>query len=381
MAAAPTVQRTAILEPPSTSSMMDPASFSSDGSLDLDDTATELAQKWSVANSTRLTVRSVLKTGTWGTAEVLVRGGIDGTSWTTIKKLTGVGPSPALDVAPYSFVDIKVSVAEGSTGTAEFHGFGYSPPFDPTGPPKDFLIEVAKGNVLGHSLVHKFGRNDAVANATWEHISIGGGATSFLSAPTTVRIKAGGNAADTAAGAGAREITVVGIDSNLAEVQETIATAGASASAATTASFWRVYRAYVSAAGTYGAANTAAVVIENSAGGTDLITIATEEGQTQFSGFTVANATTAYLLSAQITVDAIKAADIRMYMRENFNDTSAPLGSKRIVLYWDGVLGVLAFPPRSLRLFSALTDIWFEAEGAGATTEVSVDYELLIVDD
>jgi len=32
----------------------------------------------------------------------------------------------------------------------------------------DFLIEVQKGNVKGHSLVHKFGRNDAVPNNSWE---------------------------------------------------------------------------------------------------------------------------------------------------------------------------------------------------------------------
>ena len=34
----------------------------------------------------------------------------------------------------------------------------------------DFLIEVAKGNVAGHSLVHKFGRNAAVPNGSWEFV-------------------------------------------------------------------------------------------------------------------------------------------------------------------------------------------------------------------
>lgn len=92
-----------------------------------------------------------------------------------------------------------------------------------------------------------------------------------------MRIKAGGNAADTAAGAGAREVTLIGLDASGNVVTEAIATNGISASSATTNSFIRLYRAYVSASGTYATAaagsHTAAIVIENSAGGTDWLTI------------------------------------------------------------------------------------------------------------
>jgi len=247
---------------------------------------------------------------------------------------------------------------------------------------RDFLIEVQKGNVGGHSLVHKFGRNDGVPNASFEFVNLLGFTAWPLSAATTVRIKAGGDAADTAAGAGAREVTVQGIDSALAELSEAITTAGASASSATTASFWRVHRAWVSSAGTYGAANTAAVTIENSGGGTDLIQIGLEEGQTQFAGWSVPTGKTAYLMSATITVDAGKASDIAMFTRANLNDASAPVDSKRLRLYFDGVLGTMHFKPRSpLGGYAALTDIWWEAQGAGAGTEVSIDFELLVVDD
>lgn len=248
-------------------------------------------------------------------------------------------------------------------------------------PISNFLLEVAKGNVAGHSLVHKFGRNDAVANGSWEFVSLLSAATSFLSADTTARIKAGGNAADTAAGAGAREVTFVGVDDNLAEVAEAVATAGAGASSATTASFWRIYRAYVSSHGTYGDSNTAAITIENSGGGTDLIQIAAEEGQTQYAGFTVATGTTAYLLGVLISVDASKPADIKMIKRENFNDTSVPVQAYRLVRYWDGIQGAFSYEPKAPLKFDALTDIWFEAQGDGAQTEVSVDFDLLIVDD
>ncbi len=246
----------------------------------------------------------------------------------------------------------------------------------------DFFLEVQKGNVAGHSIVHKFGRNQAVPNASFEFVNLLGMTAWPLSAATTIRVKAGGNAADDTAGNGAREITIEGLDATGAEISEAVATAGASASSATSASYLRVHRAFVSAAGTYGAANTAAVTIENSAGGTDLIQIATEEGQSQFAGYTIPLAKTGYFLSVHIMTDSNKPADLAFYQRRNITDTSAPLSSKRVIVYFDGVSGHMNFQPRSPSdPFPALTDLWWEAEGSGAITEVSVDFEILLVDD
>jgi hypothetical protein len=247
---------------------------------------------------------------------------------------------------------------------------------------KLFLLEVQKGNVAGHSIVHKFGRNDAVPNGTWEMISLLSGTASFLAAASTVRVKAGGDVADTAAGAGAREITVVGIDSTLAEATEAIATAGANASSATTASFWRVYRAYVSAVGTYGVANTGAVTIEATTGPTDLLQIAAEEGQSQHGAYSIPTGKTGYVLGAFLTADASKAADFKVVLRENFTDVVAPMSSYRVHQFWDGILGPASFYGRSpSNPLAALSDIWFEARGGGAATEVSVDFDILLVDD
>lgn len=245
----------------------------------------------------------------------------------------------------------------------------------------DFYTELQKGNIAGHSLIHKFGRNDGVPNGSWAFINMLGFTAWPLSAATTVRIKAGGDAADTAAGNGAREITVQGIDDSFNEVTEVIATAGASASSATTTSFWRVHRAWVSAVGVYGAANTDVVVIENSGGGTDLIQIGTEEGQSQFGGWTVPLGKTAYLLTTTISVDSNKSANIAMYHRKNFDDTTAPMSARRLKLYWDGVIGVVSSRPRTPGSpVTEKSDIWFEAFGGGAGTEVSVDFEILVVE-
>lgn len=247
---------------------------------------------------------------------------------------------------------------------------------------RNFLIEVQKGNIPGHSIVQKFGRNDSVPNASWAFVNELGFTGWPLSAATTVRIKAGGNAADTAAGLGAQEVTVQGIDDSFNEVTEAIATAGAAASSATSTLFWRVHRAWVSVAGTYGSANTGIVLIENSGGGTDLIRIEAGDGQTQFGGWTVPIGKTAYLLSMHFSVDALKAASIRVFTRDNIDDTTTPFSPKRLKLFFDGVIGQFNYTTNAPGLvINEKADIWVEAFGGGAITEVSTNFELLIVDD
>jgi hypothetical protein len=222
-----------------------------------------------------------------------------------------------------------------------------------------------------------------VPDGSWEFINLLGFTGWPLSAATTVRIKAGGNAADDAAGAGAREITVQGIDDSFNEVTETIATAGASASSNTTTLFWRVHRAWVSAVGTYGVANTAAIDIENSGGGTDLIRIGADEGQTLFTGWTVPIGKTAYLLSTDAYVNTTTSVRIRLLTRANIDDTSAPMSSKRIRAVFNGANGkaVIYVPRAPVISIAAKSDVWLEAQGVGATASVTSNFELLVVDD
>ncbi len=81
---------------------LEPATFISEA-LNLNSVASELAEKWSVLGSTRLLVEGVLKSGTWGSASVVIRGSVDGSNWTTIATLTKVGFSPALDVVDRTY--------------------------------------------------------------------------------------------------------------------------------------------------------------------------------------------------------------------------------------------------------------------------------------
>lgn len=243
------------------------------------------------------------------------------------------------------------------------------------------LIDVQEGHVPGYSVVHKFGRNDAVPSGSWEFVNLLRFTGWPLSAATTVRVKAGGNVNDDAtAGTGAREVTVQGIDDSFNEVSETLATAGVSASLATTTLFWRVHRVWVSACGTYGGSNIGNILIENSGGGTDLIKIATGDGQTHFGGWTVPVGKTAYLLSMYALVDTNKSARIHVYTREDIDVVAAPTQAKRVRMDF-AVTSVATFQPASPSVvIPEKTDFWIEALGDGTIVAVTFDFELLVVD-
>jgi len=246
----------------------------------------------------------------------------------------------------------------------------------------DFFFEIQKGDVRGHSIVHKFGRNAAVANGSFELVSIQSGVTSFLSAATAVRVKAG-DTADSTGNAGLWSVTLEGLDETGALATEAISTNGTSAGSNSTTTFIRLFRAYATpdSVGTYGGANVAAVVIENAAGDTDLITIAIQEGQTQYAAYTIPLGKTGYLSSISLQTDGAKAADFRVFIRKDALDVVSPFASKTILLYFDGILGSYALHPVTpINNLPELTDIWFEASGGGANTEVSVDFEIILVD-
>jgi hypothetical protein len=260
----------------------------------------------------------------------------------------------------------------------------YPTPTASVNPVSNYWLEVAKGNIANHSLVHKFGRNDGVPNGTWEGVLLLSTSFTWLTTATTVRVKSGGDANDTAAGTGAQAITVEGLDQTGAEASEDIELAGASASSATTTTFIRVFRAYIAdgRAGTYTGANTGNIVVENGSGGTDLIQISAGEGQSQYCAYTIPLGYTGYLLSALVQADAAKAADFRLYTRENILDTTTPFSPARLKFFWDGILGPAPIKPNTaLQALPALTDIYIEARGGGAVAEVAADMEILLVAD
>jgi hypothetical protein len=251
-------------------------------------------------------------------------------------------------------------------------------------------LDTARGLTTGLRSVKKFGRNPSVGTS-FEPVAFGGiYQTPQAASATTLRIKSGGNANDTAAGSGAREVTLIGLDENFLEVSEALATAGASASSATTTTFTRLYRAYVSASGTYATAAASShsgdIVIENGAGGTDWATIDSADfpkSQSEIGAFSVPAGSTGYVKLRDVSIDSGKTVDLVFFSRTNIDETAAPYTAMRAQSVVSGVSG------GSIETFGAVdipfgpyvgpTDLGFMAKVDTGTAKVAVEFEIFIV--
>lgn len=236
------------------------------------------------------------------------------------------------------------------------------------------------------NVVQKFGRNEDIGTS-FEPIAIGGiYRTPQVASATKLRVKAG-NAADTAAGNGARKIFIQGLDETGALVSEELTTAGESASANSTNDYLRLFRAYVSESGTYATqsagSHAAAIVIEDSAGSNDWLTIDVTDypkGQSEVGVYSIPLGSEAYLVAANIFVDTNKAVDVILFQRQSILQTAAPYEAMREVEYYAGVSGSFDVSPGlPIGPFPELTDIGFMAK-ASQSSVASVDFELILID-
>lgn len=253
---------------------------------------------------------------------------------------------------------------------------------------KNFLIEVAKGNVAGHSIVHKFGFNDSIST-TLSPVCSGG----FYRTPTgTVTLAViSTNTNDTAAGTGAREVTIEYLDTNFVEQTATMATNGTTESTETVAGVKRLLRLYVSSSGTYATQSTPSqlgdLTVQVSGGG-DVWAVIPQlvsgfgAGQSLIGAYTVPAGKTAYLLSTEFSSDisGTKVADFYFFKREGADDTSTPYsGIMRIQETLTGTQGWQQQEHFTQESYPEKTDVGFLAK-ASASSEASVSFELLLID-
>ena len=248
--------------------------------------------------------------------------------------------------------------------------------------PADNQLERSRGLIDGQLVIRKFGSNPSIGT-TAEVISTLSSTTygGFLQAATTVRIKAGGNAADTAAGLGARSIAVSGLDSNWNVATETIATAGGSASSATSTSFIRVNRAWVTDVGTYHGSNTGPIVVENSSGGTDLVQIGAGLGQTEIAVYTIPAGYTGWLRGARWMIEGSKTITLLGLQNRNADDVTTPFTGYREVFRYPGLVGAGSTAFTGYTELPAKTDFWMTGTAALGTGAATAIFEITLVKD
>lgn len=251
--------------------------------------------------------------------------------------------------------------------------------------PNDFLIEVAKGKVPKHSLVNKFG----AGNLTTTLLPVS--QDSEYPTPTTaVSLEfVSSSANDTSAGTGAREVTVVGLNSAWTEVTQTVVTNGTTPVALTTP-LLRLYRWYVSQSGTYATetagSHAGTLTLRVAGAGATWSTFVITPfpiGQSQIGIYTIPIGYTAYLLAKNIFVDSTKTADIYFFQRPNAHDVTAPFtGTMRLFEREVGVTGGFELiTPAPKGPFVGPCDVGFMGKVSAGTGECSVEFQLLLIQD
>ncbi len=253
-----------------------------------------------------------------------------------------------------------------------------------SGSPDDFLVEVAKGNVPGHSVLHKFGHADvattyvAITNALTYQTPITAVALEVLSS----------DADDTSAGVGAQTVYIEGLALDGSIVQQTVALNGLTAVSIPTP-LWRLYRWYVASSGVYATTATAShqgtITIRVASAGATWSTLDLDgygRGQSEIGWYTVPAGKRAFIFAAQIKVDSIKSVDVMLMQRQGANDVTTPFTPIRLVNEFIGVSGsgtqITASPTGA---YPAFTDIGFLGKVTAGTGDITVDFEILLIDD
>lgn len=160
----------------------------------------------------------------------------------------------------------------------------------------DFLLEVAKGNVPGHSLVRQFGFVAAVGaslpQTIWRKATLY--SAGFPAAAVEINVVSN-NAADTDGGTGAETILVTGLDSNFEEKTESFTLNGITP--VSNGSFWtRISKVEVTSAGS-GGANAGVIDVYESGDPTAIYaSIAIGKNRSDMAVYTIPAGKTGYII-------------------------------------------------------------------------------------
>lgn len=243
---------------------------------------------------------------------------------------------------------------------------------------QDRMLQAKLGNSPGEWLEHKFGLNLDIDTAT-EDVHTLGGAIHWPTTGKTIRVKAGGDANDDAAGSGIQSVLAIGIESGTgALISESMATNGVLASAATTKVFWRVFR-LVGLGGTYHGVAADNVIVETSDGADDLIEIPVGKGQSQSSAFTVPANHTAFLTCFHLSADNNKTSTPTMWHVPDGDIVAAPFPQAKALYELVGLSETFEAQTLSMHIFGEYSDIWWAAPTTANNTAVWANYCLWVL--
>ncbi len=182
----------------------------------------------------------------------------------------------------------------------------------------DFLVEVAKGLIPGHSIVHKYGGNHDIDTGSVPESLWGGGGLypgfNAVAAQTVNVTSTHGD--DDVGGDGALRVRLEGLDGNYDRVTEDVTLTGAIATVSGN-TYLRLDRAYVLTAGAAGC-NVGDIEISQTISGIKMVDLPATRNQANMGCYTVPAGFTAWPLSGLCTLIDAQDTTARMdvFIRE-----------------------------------------------------------------
>lgn len=234
----------------------------------------------------------------------------------------------------------------------------------------NFFLNVAAGNIDGHSVVFTPSSNTDVG-LTEEDVSDEGSAFSYLTSAQSLEIISS-DANDTSAGTGARTVQIETLDGDHTIVTQTVTLNGTSA-VALTGTHLRTRRVLVMTAGS-GGVNAGTLTLRVASAGQTMLIAMVGNNRSYSSLYTVPTSKTAYMTRFLITVGKGQDAICKLMFRTEGGVfiSGAPLN-----VYQND----LQRPFPVYLPFAAKTDIKFTTVSTNTGTDVSVTYDIILVDD
>ena len=212
--------------------------------------------------------------------------------------------------------------------------------------------------------------------ATLETIWSEGGIYVYPTTALTMKISSS-DTDDTSAGSGARTVEIIGLDGTWAEISEVVNLSG-TAEVNTTNEFLRVFRMKVNEVGNYSFTNAGTITGVAAVSGTTQIEIPAGEGQSQTTHYTVPLGQNVIITRVSATVNTGKDVDIKLRVRENADDLTAPFSPVRTLRNVRGISVPVSGTLRANLKFGEMTDICAVAiTTAGTTSKIEVNYDMV----
>jgi len=237
----------------------------------------------------------------------------------------------------------------------------------------DPYLDIAEGIYPDRRIVNVAGTNPLVGTVTEEVWDVGGTLVYPTAEESWELVSADAN--DTAAGTGAREVTIGYLDGDYVEQQAVVATNGGTVATGITDGF-RLLKARVTAVGS-GAENAGNITIQATGGGNPRgqINAGDTSNESQHGHYTIPAGKTGYLVFFYEEIN--KNEDVRFNVRR----TDGPNGIFRTLitssLYQDQFGSPLKAPADPL---PEKTDVKIECVSSNSVATATIYYQLVLVD-